>query len=104
MYKRQAIGWLGDSKISKHNVPSRTCVTCGTKKPKTALLRIGLKENGVVEIDDSLNLAGRGAYICRSNSCLSRSISKAQLEYALRCRLGSEDWNTFKTAIENLTL
>ena len=91
-------------KISKHHVPSRTCVTCGLKKPKTALLRIVLKENGETEIDNSSKSSGRGAYICKSNFCLSDSLSKAQLEYALRCRLGTGDWDSFKTGIESLTL
>jgi predicted RNA-binding protein YlxR (DUF448 family) len=91
-------------KINKHHVPSRTCVTCGIKKPKNALLRIVLNKDGETEIDNNLNLPGRGAYVCKSKSCLSDSLSKAHLEYALRYTLGAKNWNLFKANVGNLTL
>ena len=53
------------------HIPIRTCICCGAKQNKQELIRLVLDMNGVVVKDDRGNGQGRGAYVCRSEDCLS---------------------------------
>ena len=76
----------------KRHVPERTCVACGSKKPKHELLRIASSPQGQVSVDATGKAPGRGAYVCgadcwdtalgrgRLARSLSRSLSKSDLE------------------------
>lgn len=51
-------------------IPQRKCIVCGNLYDKNDLLRIvNNKDLGVV-IDETGKLNGRGAYICKNESCL----------------------------------
>jgi len=67
------------------HVPVRTCISCGAKRSKGALLRLALDHEGYVVRDESMERPGRGAYVCRSESCLKR-VPKGRLERAFRVK------------------
>ncbi|MBN1106887.1 MAG: YlxR family protein [Deltaproteobacteria bacterium] len=67
------------------HVPVRTCICCGAKRSKVALLRLVLDDEGYVVKDEPMERPGRGAYVCRSESCL-KSLPKGRLERAFRVR------------------
>jgi predicted RNA-binding protein YlxR (DUF448 family) len=69
----------------RDHVPVRTCISCGTKQSKRALLRLALDDEGYVVRDELMERPGRGAYVCRSESCLKR-MPKGRLERALRVK------------------
>ena len=63
--------------------PQRTCVGCREVKSKWDLIRITRTPKGIVEIDPTGKLAGRGAYICPSKECLDLAVKGKRLDKAL---------------------
>ncbi|MGC8720309.1 MAG: YlxR family protein [Thermodesulforhabdaceae bacterium] len=66
----------------KNHVPIRTCIVCGSKRPKKELLRLALNPNGSVVLDPSQKMSGRGAYVCPE--CISQLKWNKRLERAFR--------------------
>lgn len=54
----------------KGHIPLRTCISCGEKRNKKDLIRLVLDRQGQLVTDDLGKRPGRGAYVCKSNSCL----------------------------------
>ena len=71
-------------------IPLRTCMGCNEKKPKKELIRIVKNKDGILYVDRTGKLDGRGAYICDSVECLEKVIKSKRLEKALECKI-SED-------------
>ena len=71
--------------------PQRTCVACRRIKDKCSLIRLVRTDNGVVEVDLSGRMDGRGAYICPSVDCWQEGIIKGQLERALKVNLNRDN-------------
>lgn len=63
--------------------PLRTCVGCGTVRPKRELQRIVRRPDGAVDLDAKGKLSGRGVYICPAVSCLEAAVRGKRLERAL---------------------
>ena len=53
------------------SVPIRTCLVCGRKQPKAILRRLAVAA-GMLVIDHSGRLGGRGAYCCDNTLCLRK--------------------------------
>ncbi|MEW6188130.1 MAG: DUF448 domain-containing protein [Thermodesulfobacteriota bacterium] len=51
-------------------IRQRTCRACRKKKDKTALLRLTIQRNNVLEADPDQFEPGRGWYLCREGTCL----------------------------------
>ncbi len=68
-------------------VPSRSCVACRTVRPKRELLRVVRMPDGTVTVDQGGRAAGRGAYVCRDETCLERATDKGALGRALSTRI-----------------
>ena len=62
--------------------PERTCIGCGTKKPKGALVRLVLSEGHPV-IDQTQREKGRGAYLCGAG-CLKSALKRKAFGRAFR--------------------
>jgi predicted RNA-binding protein YlxR (DUF448 family) len=77
-------------KRSKH-VPLRSCIACQARRPKRELIRIVRTPEGTFEIDPKGKRAGRGAYVCRDQSCLDVALQPRKLSHALKCQVGAED-------------
>jgi predicted RNA-binding protein YlxR (DUF448 family) len=58
-------------------------VACRTTRPKRDLVRIVRTPDRRIVVDDTGRLAGRGAYVCRSASCLTIANTKGALSRAL---------------------
>lgn len=84
---------------AKKHIPLRTCVICGTKSPKRELLRIVATPIGVVGVDDTGRLAGRGTYVCGGAQCTPRRVKKGSVERALRHRISEDEWEAIAAAI-----
>ena len=67
----------------------RTCIGCGIRSDKAALMRIVRTEDGVV-YDATGRLPGRGAYVC-SRECLQKAIGSHKLSRALKCSIERSD-------------
>lgn len=90
--------------VSKRHVPLRTCIICGSKAPKRSLARIVATATGGIVVDSTGRLPGRGTYVCADGACVDRGLKRGRLEYALRTKLGSEDWTRILAAVEALSV
>lgn len=79
----------GLQKSTKH-VPERTCIACRQKRPKWEMVRIVRTPEGNLEIDSRGKKAGRGAYLCKQQSCWEAGLMKKRLEHALKAEIGLE--------------
>jgi len=68
-------------------LPLRTCVACRTERPKRELVRVVRRPDGVVLVDDTGRLPGRGAYLCADQACWSTALKRQSLERALEASL-----------------
>lgn len=66
----------------------RTCVGCGKRSDKVALMRIMRTADGVA-YDATGRGGGRGAYVC-SGECLEQSLKSRKLQRALKCGIEKE--------------
>lgn len=74
-------------------IPIRTCIGCGTSKPKKELIRIILTEEGSLLADRTGRANGRGAYLCDDPACLQKAIRKKSLGRAFRAEVSAEAVN-----------
>jgi predicted RNA-binding protein YlxR (DUF448 family) len=72
--------------------PQRSCVSCRTIRDKNDLLRVVVTPEGDVVYDPTGKLAGRGAYLCRNEECITAELKKAaKLSKGLKKPLTEED-------------
>lgn len=71
-------------------IPQRKCIVCGSLKDKGDLLRIVKnKEEGIL-IDESGKLNGRGAYVCKNESCIKGLKKSNKLNQAFKMKIDDE--------------
>lgn len=73
----------------RKRVPQRTCVGCREVLPKRSMIRI-VRQPGVVCVDPTGKLAGRGAYLHDRRECWERGL-KGSLARALKTELTAKD-------------
>ena len=72
--------------------PQRSCVSCRTVRDKSDLLRVVVTPDGGVAYDPTGKLAGRGAYLCRNEECITAELKKAaKLSKGLKKPLTDEE-------------
>lgn len=76
-------------------MPLRQCICCGKRNSKTKMIRIVLDNNEIIP-DISWNREGRGAYICKSDTCLNKAINIKILEKAFKKKLIHEHLESIK--------
>ena len=54
-------------------IPERMCVICRQMKPKNELIRI-VNSDGVVVVDKTGKLNGRGVYLCKCKDCIAKAL------------------------------
>jgi uncharacterized protein len=69
--------------VRRNHVPIRTCLVCGKKHSKVALLRVALTPmERTIVVDREQRMEGRGAYVCQS--CLPRLCYTKRVQKAFR--------------------
>ena len=71
-------------------IPTRRCTGCGEHFPKNTLIRVLRTPEGQVVLDLTGKKSGRGAYICKSASCLKKARKGKRLENSLECVISDE--------------
>jgi len=71
-------------------MPLRTCLGCGSRKPKQHLVRLVLDASGQPVIDGRQAAQSRGGYLC-GPGCLKASLKRKSLGKAFRGRLKGVD-------------
>ena len=64
-------------------VPTRSCVTCHEGRDKRDLLRVVRAPDGTVAYDPTGKANGRGAYVCRDETCIAGAFARGGLSHAL---------------------
>jgi len=82
-------------------IPLRTCVGCKEVKPKKELIRVVREPNGNVCLDFTGKKSGRGAYICRSASCLKKAVKSKRLERNLAVEIPDEIYKALEVELLN---
>ncbi len=59
-------------------------------KDKSVLTRVVRSKDGVISIDPTGKMSGRGAYVCNSTVCLNKAIKSKRLEHAFKCSIPKE--------------
>lgn len=77
--------------------PERTCIGCKEKKSQKELIRVVRNKEGEIFIDETGRSNGRGAYICKSEECLTQAIKTKAFSKALK----SEITEAFKEDLIN---
>ena len=63
--------------------PERSCIGCGAKRPKQALIRLVLSDEGQPQVDAAQTALGRGAYLCGAG-CLTAAAKRKAFQRAFR--------------------
>ena len=74
-------------------IPLRMCIGCQEMKDKRELLRIYRDEEGNFAIDTTGRKNGRGAYVCKSTSCIEMSVKNHGLERSFKTKIDKETYN-----------
>lgn len=93
-------------------IPERRCVGCMGTFEKRELIRIvrapadttaNTSESGVPSVSISIDFtgkkSGRGAYICKSESCLKKARKSGALSRALECEISPEIYDDLEREI-----
>ena len=79
----------------------RKCIARGRASTKQDLVRFVKQADGQVALDPSGKMAGRGAYVCATLSCLDAACKRRGLDRALRAKLDAQTYarlsDEFKT-------
>ncbi|MBE6574444.1 MAG: YlxR family protein [Ruminococcaceae bacterium] len=81
--------------------PERKCVGCSKQAPKKELIRVVREPNGNVCLDFTGKKSGRGAYICRSASCLKKAVKSKRLERNLAVEIPDEIYKALEVELLN---
>lgn len=81
-------------------VPLRTCVITKEKLPKQELLRIVRTPEGMVVLDETGKMNGRGAYIKKDVQVLEKAKKSKMLEKRLECKIEDSVYENIKNIIE----
>ena len=80
-------------------VVQRMCMGCNERKDKRELLRIVLNKEGIIQVDETGKLSGRGVYICSNTECLERVKKTKRLERALQTKINEKIYNDLRGVI-----
>ena len=80
----------------------RSCVGCGTQKPKKELIRVVRSPEGEISLDPIGKKPGRGAYICPDPGCFLKAKKAKRLERSLECEIGPEVYDALSSELERL--
>lgn len=79
---------MENKKVKK--TPERKCMGCMQTFPKKDLVRIVRTPEGNVEMDLTGKKSGRGAYICRSETCLKKAIKSKRIQANLEVEINEK--------------
>jgi predicted RNA-binding protein YlxR (DUF448 family) len=82
--------------LKQKRIPQRMCVGCREMKNKRDMIRVVKNAEGVVSLDRTGKMAGRGAYVCNQVSCLEKAIRAKLLDKALDHKIEDMVYNQLR--------
>lgn len=83
----------------KNKCLTRTCISCREKKNKKELIRIVKNKNGEISVDCKQKLEGRGAYICKNDTCFDKMQKGNRLKSALKTSVDNKKYEELRGVI-----
>ena len=80
-------------------IVQRMCMGCNEKKDKRELIRIVYNKQGEILIDETGNLSGRGAYLCKSEKCLDKAIKAKKFERIFETKINDQIYENIRGVI-----
>ena len=87
--------------MKNRKIPMRSCIVTKEKLPKNELLRIVRDPNGMVIVDTTGKINGRGAYIKKDKEVLDKAKKSKILERILEVPLSDEVYLEIEKIINN---
>ena len=81
-------------------IPQRQCMGCRERKAKRDMIRVVRGTDGVVSLDFSGKLNGRGAYICPDPECLKKALRSKALDRSLETAIPEEIYARLEQEME----
>jgi predicted RNA-binding protein YlxR (DUF448 family) len=81
-------------------IPQRQCMGCRERKPKRDMIRVVRGTDGVVLLDFSGKVNGRGAYVCPDPECLKKARKSRSLERCLETQIPEEVYDRLDREME----
>lgn len=86
--------------MKRATIPIRTCIGCRQKLKQNKLIRFVCHEGASLQMQESTKLPGRGAYVCRSKSCIQETFkAPKRINTLLRVRLSGSVINEFRNSL-----
>ena len=82
--------------------PQRACIGCGEMKDKKQLIRVLKTPEGEIVLDATGKKNGRGAYLCRSASCLERAVKTKGLDRSFKMSVPKEVYDALREEFTTL--
>ena len=76
--------------MAEKKVPQRKCTGCRESFDKSALIRIVRTPEGVLAVDRSGRMNGRGAYVCDNPDCMEKALGRQSLARSFREPVSAE--------------
>lgn len=87
--------------MHKHKVPLRKCVVSNQQLPKNELIRIVKNKEGIVKVDLTGKLNGRGAYLKKDKKVIEKAIKTKKLDRHLETSIPEEIYNELLGLFKN---
>lgn len=85
--------------MKNRKIPMRSCIITKEKLPKAELLRIVRGTDGIVKVDTTGKINGRGAYIKRDIEVLNKARKSKILNRALETEISDEVYEEIEKII-----
>ena len=76
--------------MHNHKIPLRKCIISNEQLPKKELIRVVKNKEGIVNVDLTGKLNGRGAYLKRDIKVIEKAIKTRKLDRHLKTKIPQE--------------
>lgn len=87
--------------MKNRKIPMRSCIVTREKLPKSELLRIVRGTDGVIVVDTTGKINGRGAYIKKDMTVLEKAKKSGVLEKVLETTISDDIYDMISKIINN---
>ncbi len=87
--------------MKQHKIPLRKCVITNEQLPKKELIRVVKNKEGLVSVDLTGKLNGRGAYLKKDKKVIAKAIKSKKLDRHLEVSIPSEIYQELLDLFEN---
>ena len=87
--------------MKQHKVPLRKCIITNEQLPKRELIRVVKNKEGLVSVDLTGKLNGRGAYLQRDKKVILKAIKTKKLDRHLETKIPEGIYQELLDLFEN---